>query len=557
MKTNLNGQVGRYLYEATCKNRIKLAVLTVLQVALSLANIGFVLTMSAALDSAVAGASHTLRRELVYLMLWVLLRLGMRALLRYLEESASAAVENTLKGRLFSHLLHGDFARVKAVHTGEWMNRLTSDTTVVAGALTGILPNLLGMLVKLTGAAVMLLYMIPQAAVFLVPGGLVAMAVAWALRRNMKKHHKAVQEADGSLRSFLQERMGSLMVLRAFRTEAASGEEAAAHMLQHMQARLKKRNLSNLCNTAFAALMNGIYILGFAYCGYGLMRGELSYGTLLAVIQLVGQIQTPFAGLSGVLPQYYAMLASAERLLEAEAFPQEPHSEEAALPDYAGFRLQDVCFAYPDEPQTPVLKNACLDIRKGDFIALTGTSGTGKSTLFKLLLQLYQPESGSVGLVCGDGSQVPLQIAHRTLFAYVPQGSPLMCGSVRRIVSFSDDPQFDPQIWDALRIACADSFVSELEQGLDSPLGEQGAGLSEGQLQRLSLARAIFSGAPVLLLDEATSALDAQTELQVLHNLAALADKTILLVTHRPAALDHCSRRVHLTESGALEADTV
>ncbi len=312
-----------------------------------------------------------------------------------------------------------------------------------------------------------------------------------------------------------------------------------------------------------------MYLLGVGWCGYGILIGTVSFGTLTAITQLISQIQAPFANISGFLPRYYAMLASGERLMEAERF--QPDSEEIRTPQEANafyetqlraFGLDRAAFTFYPAVEAPehlskddmpvVLNNLSLELRKGEYVAFTGHSGCGKSTALKLLMCVYQPDGGQRYYTDPAGNRHPLTDQWRRLFAYVPQGNLLMQGTVREVVAFAapDLAQDTERMTQALRIACAEEFIGELEQGIDTPLGEAGTGLSEGQMQRLAIARAIFSGSPILLLDEATSALDAETEGKLLQNLRALTDKTVVIVTHRPAALAICDRVLRFTEHG-------
>ncbi len=543
-----------YLYEATVKNRISAVALTVMEILLSLAGIGFAMATRSALDGAAGQDMAALRIGLIWMVLFVSGRIAFRAMSYHLNEKVRTSIENNIKSRLLHHLLHSDYTQTEAVHTGEWMNRLTSDTSVVAGGLTELLPNLFGMLVKLIGAAVMIVVLIPQVAYFLLPTGFFVLLVTWALRKTMKRQHKAVQESDGFMRSFLQERLGNMMIVRAFRAESIVENEAEARMDRHRKARMQRNTVSNICNIGFSVLMNALYIGSFAYCGIGIVGGTITYGTLLAVIQLVGQIQAPFAGLSGIVPRYFAMTASAERLLEAEAFEKEKGKEATHPEAFASVAFDNVRFAYSDGNSQTVFTDISLQFHKGDYVALTGHSGGGKSTLFKLLLCLFKPTEGCISIGHLDGSKTPLNVAHRPLFAYVPQGNGIMSGSIREIVTFASKEDADiEKINRALKIACADTFVAELENGIDTVLGERGAGLSEGQMQRLVIARAIYANAPVILFDEATSALDAETESKVLANLKSMTDKTVLIVTHRPAALEICNRIVEVNEGEVKE----
>lgn len=384
----------------------------------------------------------------------------------------------------------------------------------------------------------------------------------------LKKLHKQVQERDGKLRIFLQEHIGSMMMIRSFATEQQTEDEASDKMLQHKTARMRKNHFSNFCNIGFGLAMNGMYLFGVCYCGYGILLGTISYGTLTAITQLISQIQAPFANITGYLPRFYAMVASAERLMEIEQFSND--SEKSALDiqtvkayysdKLKSFGIKNANFTYypavdsikglSKDSQPVVLKNISIEIGKGEYVAFTGHSGCGKSTVLKLLMSIYQLDSGKRYITDKDGEKALSAEWHR-LFAYVPQGNQLMSGTIREIVAFADkaDMQNDERIHQALRIACADDFVAELDGGIDTLLGERGTGLSEGQMQRIAIARAIYSESPILLLDEATSALDADTEKMLLQNLRNMTDKTVVIVTHRPAALEICDRVIDFTDT--------
>ena len=539
----------QWLSIAAGKAKLLVGVLVAVQAVLSVSSIAFAFILRRIINMAVQGAPTGFRSSFVLLAGVIAAQIALGATGRFLSEYTTTTVENRFKHRLFSALLTGDYASVTAVHSGEWMNRLTSDTTIIAGGVTQIVPGLIGMLVRLFGALAAILWLEPRFFWVLVPGGAAMLALTYGFRKILKRLHKNIQEADGTLRVFLQERLESLLIVRTFAKEQQTVAQADNLMEQHKAARMKRCNFSNLCNIGFAGAMNGAYLLGIGFCGYGILTGTMSYGNLMAIMQLVGQVQSPFANITGYLPRYYAMLASAERLMEAEAFaPDSEHSlaEEKALKFYrtklTALRLENASFTYQppvraEEEQPPmpvVLKDIDLTIRKGEYIAFTGPSGCGKSTVLKLLMCLYPLDAGSRTLETTSGTQ-PLTAAWRSLFAYVPQGNQLLSGTIRDIVSFGDPckAQDDAGILRALRIACAEDFVQKLEKGLDTMLGEHGQGLSEGQMQRIAIARAVFSEHPILMLDEATSALDEATAQQLLENLRRMTDKTVLMVTHR------------------------
>lgn len=547
-----------------------IGLLLVVQVAVALCAVGYALQLRAIIDAAVAGDRRAFGWAVSGFAGLLCGQLILRAIQRFGEEFCRSRLENRFKQFLYDQLLSRDYAGVAAVHSGEWLNRLTSDTVVVANGLTDILPGLCGMAVRLAGAVVMILVLEPRFLCLVLPAGLAMVLFSTAFRQKMKALHKAIQQKDGQLRIFLQDTLGSLLVVHTYALEDQARTAAGERMAEHRRARLRRSNFANLCNLGFGVIVNGAYLLGAVFCGYGILTGTMTYGTFMAVLQLIGQVQAPFANISGFLPRTYAMLASAERLLAVESLP---HSKTGAVrsqeevcrryeEEFEAFGLSKAGFTYlppvanPEERNTKermpvVLHDLDLEVRKGQYLAFVGGSGCGKSTVLKLLLCLYPLDAGERYLING-GKRLPLDGSWQRLFAYVPQGNHLMSGTVRQVVSFADSTREkdEARLQNALRVACADDFVAALDQGLDTPLGEGGQGLSEGQRQRLAIARAVFSDRPILLLDECTSALDAATEQRVLANLRRMTDKTVLIVTHRPEALKICDAVVEFSADG-------
>ena len=487
----------------------------------------------------------------------ILMQLLLSALIRRTHEHTAATLENRLKKRLFETLLYKEYASVTALHTEEWMNRLVSDTTVTANAIVSIIPQASGMLVMLLSAVSAVLIMLRAAVWGILPAGLVISLMGYLFRKKLKAMHKDIRETDGKVRVLLSERLSELMIVRSFRRERTAVRQAEEAMAAHLAARMRRNRFANLASFAYGVMMRSLYAGAAVYCGYGILKGTVSYGTFVAVLQLVGQIQTPFSNLSTYIPQYYAMLASAERLMEAEGFRDDCPEGQLSKGeihrfyenDFQALRLENLSFAYPDRAKSAlVLSGVTVAARKGEIVAVMGPSGQGKSTLLKLLLCLYPVTTGREVLLL-QGGETSLTGAYRGLFAYVPQGNRIFSGTVRESLTFGDGNVEDDAVWQALDVASAD-FVRDLPQGLDARLGERGAGLSEGQLQRLAVARAILSGHPILLLDEATSALDEGTEAKLLENLKRMTDRTVLIVTHRPRVRTVSDRVWVLHEDG-------
>lgn len=553
----------KWLYAVPKGKKFYILVLMLVQALNGASGVLYALLLRNIVDHAAEHDASGFWYYVIMTILLVMAQLGMRAVIRWLNELSRSTMENIFKKRLLSNILRKDFSRVNAVHSGEWLNRLTNDTVVIADSYTEIIPGLAGMAVKLISAVIMMIVLEWRFACVLLPCGVLMLIFTYAFRKVMKRLHKNVQERDGKLRVFLQERIGSLMMIRTFATEQQTEQDAQQNMQAHQAARMKRNHFSNFCNIGFGFAMNGMYLFGVCFCGYGILMGTISYGTLTAVTQLISQIQSPFANITGYLPRFYAMLASAERLMEIEDFPDDGEVSALDMQTIQGFYanelqafgLENADFTYfpasdsiqelSKQDQPPVLEHLSIEIRKGEYVAFTGHSGCGKSTVLKLLMSVYQLDGGTRYVTVNDIRQ-PLNAAQHRLFAYVPQGNQLMSGTIREIIAFADqsDMQNDARIHRALEIACAEEFISELEDGIDTLLGERGTGLSEGQMQRIAIARAIYAESPVLLLDEATSALDENTEKMLLRNLRRMTDKTVVIVTHRPAALEICDRAI-------------
>ncbi len=537
----------RWIIVALKKRKWMIVTLTVLQSAMAISGILFALLMSQVIDNASPGKKSAFWQSVIALAILIAVQILMRFVNRFLEDDTHAAIENRLRQKAMQGILQSDFSDVKSYHTGELMNRITSDVSVVADGAITLVPSLVSMVVRIVGVlAVMGAIDWSIAVVFLLGGSLIAV-LSVLPRKWQKGLHKKVQEADGEVRSYLQESLESLLVIHAFGCENKIQSLSSKKMAKHRQMRRKRTNLYNVMGSGLRLCIQGGYIFGFAWCGVGIMEGRISYGTLTAVIQLIGQIQTPFANIGSTFPKYSQMLASAERLMEIteqSRTKKEKETDETREDVYAKMQsicFQDVSFSY--DVDRPVLKQESFTVQKGEFVALIGSSGIGKSTVMKLLLSVYQPQEGQIQIQTDDGN-LSLSELPAGMFAYVPQGNYLMSGPIWEVVGFAEksDTIDRAKVEEACKAACAHEFICELPNGYETVLGERGHGLSEGQMQRLAVARAVYSGCPILLLDEATSALDGETEQKMIAKLKQMSDYTVFLVTHRKDVWELCDR---------------
>lgn len=543
-----------WIFGVSGKLKLGVLLLVLLNSAISISAVAFALVLREAIDGAVSGNKMVFFKFVIILGLIMVGQIAARGVIRFLDEYVRSGMENVIKTRLYETILSRKYSAITAFHTGELLNRITNDAVVVADGFVQIIPGIIAMLVKLVGAAAVLFVLDYRFSVIFFAGGGLVLIFTTLFRRVMKKLHKDVQAADGVLRSYLSENLGSLMVLKTFGAERKSIDTSKQYMDKHRFMRMKRNKFSNICNVGFGLVMNGGYIFGLCWCSFGILHGSITYGTLSAVLQLVDQLWAPLANMTGYLPKFYGMLSSAERCMELETLEEE-HVESQFSRDYCrelykymtAIECKNITFRYEDDI---ILENADISIGKGELITIMGNSGAGKSTLLKLLLAIYEPEKGTLELKT-DKESYALTERYRKMFAYVPQGNFLMSGNVTSAIASLDDTNADvdmDKVKAVAHIACADTFVEKLEHGYDTLIGERGMGISEGQAQRLAIARALYTDAPVLLLDEATSALDEQIEKKVLKNIRELTDKTVIIVSHRKAVLEVCDRCVVLED---------
>jgi len=554
---NPNGKTLRWIWNVSGKAKKNVYLLVAVKVLHSLTGVLYALLLQQVVDSATGQNDKSLGVSLAYFAGLILLTIALQAIVRYLSEKTKARLEKTFRQRLFSQLLSRDYAGVCATHTGEWMNRMTSDVNVVINGVTQIVPDFSGSMIRILSAAAALTLMVPGLVIALLSGGIAIAVVSLAFRKKLKIYHSKIQTADGKVRSFLQESMQGLPVIHSFNREDGMQESAAALMDEHMRIRLKRMHFVNFCNVVIRSALQGAQFLGVALCGWMILQGQITYGSMSAILHLVSQLESPLAGISKYIPQYYSMIASAERLMEPESYEKDAEEtpkqaeeiREFYQNDFVALHLDDVSFAYRDNEKVRVLDSVSFTLKKGASLAITGESGCGKSTLLKLLLGLYKSNQGEVSLETVSGERIALDTGYRSLFAYVPQGNLLFSGTVREMLSFSDKTLMhdDEKLWNALRVAAADEIIAQRPEGLDAVLGEGGRGFSEGQIQRLAIARAILFERPILLFDEATSSLDEETERKVLNNIKEMTDYTVILVTHKEASRTACDLRLDLT----------
>ena len=544
-----------WIMQRTKRRWLAIAVLTAAYVGQALFSVFFALGTRNVIDSAVGGVQS----DFFSACLWQAGIIGMVLLCmtvyRHLRDRLAMDLERDWKGHILHGLLHGAYVEVSAYHSAELLNRMNNDVSKVNDGILTVLPSVAGMITRIV-AAVWVLGTLDAGFTGMVLGiGLLLILATGTMRHRLKELNKQVSTHDGKVSAFLQETMEKLLMVQAMGISGEMEHRAKGLMDKRYAVQRKRKNVSLISNTCVSVLYYGAGFLALSWCAWQMLHGKMSFGSLTAVTQLVNQLQMPFVNLSGVLPKYIAMTASAERLQELEGIQGEaPAMEESPMELYrrmTGIRADHLTFAYDRDS---VLKEASFFLEKGCFAVVVGPSGIGKSTLLKLLLGVIVPRSGYLHLECPDGN-VALDRTVRKLFAYVPQGNLLLSGTIRENLTVVRPQATEEEIRDAVYASTMDEFLPQLPLGLDTLLGESGMGLSEGQAQRLAIARAVLGGAPIMLLDECTSALDAETEQKVLQRLNSLPNRTCIAVTHRPAAMEMSDCVLEVSREGIFRRE--
>ena len=571
----------KWLFSQSKAQHGRIVALSVLCTVQAAVLVSFALACRAVIDQAVAGNVDGLLASAAVLAGVIIAQLVLRLAINSTQERIRARFALELRKSMLDSIFAARFGNVLRFHSGELSNRMFSDVQVVSNGVATIIPSFVSMLMQLVFAIAVLALISPPMVALFAAAALLSFVLARTLRGRLKALHRTVQEKVGAVRVFLQEALEHQLVIRSFGAQPATSARADTLQEDHFTAQMRRRGYSIAANASFSFFFNALYAVALTWCAFELLRGTMSYGTLMAVLQLVARIQAPVSSLSGMLPQLYQTLASAERLMEVAELPHSegclPVTAEEFYQRLSGVRMRDLAFSYDaDEaegapapaggmgvsPKEESVNLICSNVfvPKGSFVVVEGPSGSGKSTLFKLLLGAYDADGFAYELSEGAATSAPAVSSCTAsevppgVFAYVPQDNFLFAGSIRENVAFATPDATDDQVKRACEAACAWEFVEELPLGLNTMIGEHGQGLSQGQLQRLAIARAVCSGAPIMVLDEVTSALDDATEAAVLANIASLPGKTIFVAAHRAKAREFATMRLHVEDGVLTEA---
>lgn len=512
------------------------------------ADLAFVGATKLAIDAATGARDDSMLPLWLGLLAGIaVVQLGLGYASKWIQAVLGAKAVNSMQQRLFTHLLHGHWGKLRTFHTGDLLNRMEKDVAVAVSFVTESIPALVTTLARFLGAFLFLFWMDRMLAVIVALVLPLFVAASRLYIKRMRRLTHEVRGAESTIQATMQENLQHALVVKTLQSEdTATGK--LTRLQDTLRAKVVERThyastSSTLMNAGFATG----YLVTFGWGVWALAGGSITYGALIAFVQLVGQIQGPVRSLTRFVSVFIAAAAAGERLMELENIAEEEKGKALPLEKGVGIRLTHVDFSYTAGSRL-VLKQFCYVFPPSSITAVVGETGAGKTTLIRLLLALAVPVRGKVCLYDDNGTY-PVSPCTRCNFAYAPQGNTLLSGTIRDNLRLAAPEASDKEMSDALRTAAAD-FVFTLPGGLDARCGEMGDGLSEGQAQRIGIARALLRKAPVLLLDEVTSALDPATEERVITSvIEASRGRTLIFVTHRPAVLKYCTQTLRLEKN--------
>lgn len=565
-------EIFRWLWKVLQGNRLQAilnAFIGLLGVGLGLSSVW---AMQRAIDIASGSLEGSLLMAVVVMAALILGEFAVGISRVWIRNILGVKAQNRMQQRVLARLLRSEWRGREAMHSGDIINRLEQDVKTVVTFLTETLPSTLSTVAMFLGAFVYLLQMDTWLAVTTVAILPVFILVSRIYIAYMRRYNRKVRDTDSLIQNLLTETMQHRMLVKTM--------EADAQMLdrlddtqQTLRQWVRKRTLFSVASNFFLNLGFAIgFLVAFLWGALRLHGGTLTFGGMTAFLQLVNRIQGPARDLAKLVPAFVSVFTAAERLMELEDIPEEQQGEPRMIPAPCGILFDHVTFNYGAPGQQPALSDFSADFKPATCTAIMGETGTGKTTLIRLLLALVKPQEGEISiysLECRDESvefaaatnEVSAAVANSTLytvnsslsplhrcnFVYVPQGNTLLSGTLRENLQLGNPLATDQQMHEALKMACAD-FAEELPEGLDTRFSEQGGGLSEGQAQRIAIARALLRPGSILLLDEATSALDVETEKKVLENILSDHRRTVIFVTHRPAVVEYCSQVITISQ---------
>ena len=532
----------KWIFKKTKSQTLNFILINIFNVIYAALSIYLILVSKRVIDAATAGTLDDVKKYVIQLVIVCLVEIGIKAIIASIDALTRAKLEMGFKQDVLNTILKRNYEKISKIHTGELLTRSVSDVNVIIDTLISLIPNILSMIARLVFAVILLFQISRQFVIIMLTGGVILFACINMFKPYVKKIHIQMQEAISNVFLLFKEIYENLIVIKIFRVEDTISQKSIDLQKERIKLQMKRRSIAIVSGTCLNVIFQVGYLYALIWSTYQLYLKSITVGGLTSIVQLISQIQSPIIGLSKSFQNMFTMFGSAERIIELENIEVdeiENNIERKEL--YNGFNrlvVKDVNFSYENKI---IFENISFRVNKGEIVGIYGESGIGKSTLLKLILGIIKKDNGEIYFDLNEEKQ-PVNNDTRNMFAYVPQGKFILSGTIKENITFVNPKATEEEIHEALRVSDCENFIKELPEGLETQIGERGGNLSEGQLQRIALARAVVSGAPILILDEITSSLDSKTEEEVLKNIKNLKNRTCIIVTHRNSISKICDK---------------
>ena len=532
----------KWIFTQSKSALLPLLIIVILGGITSITSVYRALASKTLIDSATSSQNNLIAKWAIILVSLLLIEITFKGISSVLSTFCTNKISNKLQEKIFKHITYSEWLEESNYHSVNLLTRLTNDVDTITNVIVSVFPGIISLLTILIFSFITLLSLDPTIAIVAIVFCPALIIFTKLLTKKLKKYYIDIQDEEVKYRSFIQESINNTLIVKSFTLEKSNIKKLKNIQATKSGLAMKRSFFTTIVNLLIQLGVYGGNIFVMCFGAFKIASGSSSFGTLTALLQLFSNIQGPFAALSQCIPQIISAIGATERLMEIENLASEDTSKSKFkdITNNLYITGNDINFSYKKE--FPILKNVNFKINPREIVALVGPSGEGKTTLIRLILSLIHPSSGNA-YISNNSIKENIIPDHRNLISYVPQGNTLFSGTIEENLRIGNKDASMDEIIECCKIACAYDFINSLDDKFNTLIGEKGLGISEGQAQRLAIARALLKKSPILILDEATSSLDGDTELRVLEGIKNLKHKpTCIIITHRPSALEICNR---------------
>lgn len=557
------GKEWKWLLRYASKYRIQIIFYVFIGLLSTAMGLGASIASKYLIDSVVSRNSDTIVKSAVTAVALGIAQILVGAAISRLSGVVGSKISMEIRSGVYEHVTYSKWEDIRKYHSGDLLNRMEGDVGTVSGSIVSFIPSIFTTAAQFLGCLAVVLYYDPTMAIFAFMSAPFLVLSSRITMKMVRKYNKESREMNGKILSFYSESIQNLQVIKAFDLTKRYVDQMKTNLEIHRKIKLDHDRFTIIMSLCLSLI--GLFVAYSCY-GWGVYRlwqGAISYGTMTLFLQISGQLTGSFSSLVSLVPSAISVATSAGRIMEITDLSLEENKdsklakkiEKSANEHGLSIVCDNLKYTYPDGDE-PVVGQASFRVAPGETVAFVGPSGEGKTTLLRLILGLVEPDSGSITMQTKDGVEIPVSESTRRFCAYVPQGNAIFSGTVADNLRIVCPDATDEELTEALKVADAWDFVSELPLGLNTEISEKGVNFSEGQVQRMSIARAILRDAPIVVMDEATSALDAGTEEKVLTNMMkTYPNRARIITTHRPSMLQYCTRIYRIVDDGILIED--